>query len=252
MQFYQDYFRHIPKDDFGYSSEWNGEVNKWLEYLFSVDKKSYEINKKRVMIDKQRDEFLGEIKTLYFLGKLLGLSIIAIEPDGKGQTKLDLSIKDLNDDLWKVEVETPSWLGQLWKNPNVIQEYKKWRASQPKYINGEAGSFSSEEEILFAVEDSIKNALPKFKEGDNNLLVICPEMHHQIMTMLGISEMKGGSSAIQSELTFQDVHQLISSVLILEPFLPSDSGNVDYAHMFFPITKKPLLPSVASFYKELI
>lgn len=247
MQHYKDYFQHVPNDDFGYSLEWSQEVDRWLEYLYSINPNYYQQNKKRVLKDKQRDEFLGEIKTIYFLGKILGLKIIDIEPAGNGSTKLDLSIEDLSGKLWKVEVKSPSWKGQIWKDPKLTEAQKKARTSLPQYINGEGGSFSSEEEIEFAVEDSIKNALPKFIKGENNLLVIVPNMYEQIITMLGISAMAGGSEAIQGELLVHDIDGLVSVVLVLELVLLMGDPEVKYTHKFIPITRKPELPSNAEF-----
>ncbi|QQG43978.1 MAG: hypothetical protein HYW86_03895 [Candidatus Roizmanbacteria bacterium] len=247
MNFYSDYFQHTPQDDFGYSPEWNQEINKWLEFVFYLNKDYYKKNKKRVLIDKQRNELLGELKTIYFFGKILRLNIEDLEPDGKDYTKLDLSIKDLKNNLWKVEVKAPSWKGQLWKDSNLSESQKRIRVSKPKYINGEAGSFSSEEEIKYTVEDSIKNALPKFTKGDNNLLVITPDMHHQIITMLAVSAMAGGSGAIQDEITTQDGTNIISTVLILEPILPALENEVRYSHKFIGVNNKPILPTIAEF-----
>ncbi len=248
MHYYTDYFQHIPQDDFGWSTEWNNEIDKWLEYLYQINPTHYEQNKKRVLKDKQRDEFLGEIKTLYFLGRILGLKIIELEPQGKGKTKLDLSIEDLNNKLvWKVEVKSPSWKGQVWKDPNLTDMQKQARTSKPKIINGESKSFSSEEEIQYAAEDSIKNALPKFISGENNLLVITPDMSQNMLTMFAISAMAGGSREIQDELFLDDKDKLISTVLVLEPVLPSESGVIEYWHGFLDITSRPSLPSMAKF-----
>lgn len=245
MRFYNDYFKHVPKDDFGWSGTWNREINKWLEYIYTIDPTFYSINKKRVLSDKQRDEFLGEAKTIYFLGKILGLKITELEPNGNGNTKLDLAINDLQNTPWKTEVKSPSWKGQIWKNPTLSNAQKTARTSQQKYINGEGGWFSSEEEIEYAVEDSIKNALPKFNKGESNMLVIVPDMHHQILTMLGVSEMIGGSKTIQNELFLQDTDQLISTVLILEPVLFSADSKITYTHKFVTITQKIGLPVIA-------
>jgi len=248
MNFYTDYFQHNPKDDFGYSPEWNQKINKWLEYLYAIDPAFYQQNKKRVLIDKQRDEFLGEIKAIYFLGKVLGLKIIDLEPVGNGSTRLDISAEDLNGNLWKIEVKSPSWKGQIWKNSTKTDAEKKARTALPQYINGEGGWFSPEEEIAFATEDSIKNALPKFIKGDNNLLVIAPNMNQQVITLLGISAMGGRrSNVIQGELLLQDPDELVSSVLILEPILFAADPEIKYFHKFVPITKSPELPSVAEF-----
>ncbi len=245
MNYYTDYFQHKPQDDFGWSTEWNNEIYKWLEYLYQVNPTHYEQNKKRVLKDKQRDEFLGEIKTLYFFGKILGLKMIALEPDGKGNTKLDLSIEDLSSALWKVEVKSPSWKGQVWKDPNLTDEQKQARTSKPKIINGETKFFSSEEEIQYAAEDSIKNALPKFISGEKNLLVITPDMSQNMLTMLAISAMAGGSRIIQDELFLDDEDKLICTVLVLEPVLPSETGKFEYWHRFLEITSLPSLPSIA-------
>lgn len=247
MNYYKNYFQHTPQDDFGWSSEWNSEIDKWLEYLYQVNPTHYEQQKKRVLKDEQRDAFLGEIKTLYFLGKVLGLKIVALEPDGKDNTKLDLSVDDVDGTLWKVEVKSPSWKGQIWKNQNLTDAQKIARTKLPKIINGEGGSFSSEEEIRYAAEDSIKNARPKFIKGESNLLVITPDMSQNMMTMFALSAMAGGSREIQDELFFDDEERLISTVLVLEPVLSSATGVFEYWHRFIEITSRPLLPTSAEF-----
>lgn len=59
--------------------------------------------------------------------------------------------------------------------------------------------------------------------------------------------MAGGSREIQDELFLDDEDKLISTVLVLEPVLPSESGVIEYWHRFLEITSKPSLPSVAQF-----
>ena len=116
MKHFEGYFKGIQyNDDFGCSSEWNEEINKWLFFVQSVDATWYENNKRRVRDSKQRDELLGEYKALYYIGSISGCQITEIEPLGNKERKNDFSFKDKKDFDWYVEVKTPSWRGEVSK-----------------------------------------------------------------------------------------------------------------------------------------
>jgi len=102
-------------DDFGYSPEWNQEVEKWLSFVKSLDESWYESNKRRAKNAKQRDELLGEYKTMYFVGVESGCRITQIEPQGRAKAKNDFSFKDKGGDNWYVEVKSPSWRNEVSK-----------------------------------------------------------------------------------------------------------------------------------------
>lgn len=108
-------------DDFGWSSEWNAEIEKWLAFIKSKNNDYYESNKNRLKTDKQRDELLGEYKAAYFIEKKLKLPIIEFEPDGHKGRRVDFSFKDLDGEIWFAEVKSPSWRNVVAKE--VESEY---------------------------------------------------------------------------------------------------------------------------------
>lgn len=116
MKHFEEYFKGIQyNDDFGWSSEWNEEINKWLSFVQSVNATWYESNKSRVRNSKQRDELLGEYKTLYYFGKILGCKITQFEPVGNESKKNDFVFEDKSNTEWYVEVKSPSWRGEVSK-----------------------------------------------------------------------------------------------------------------------------------------
>lgn len=102
-------------DDFGWSQDWCIEMNKWLIFAKSIDTVWYEKNKKRLVNRKQRDELLGEFKSLYFVGKISQCKILSIEPDGKDNHKNDFLFEDKDHEEWYVEVKSPSWMSEVSK-----------------------------------------------------------------------------------------------------------------------------------------
>lgn len=114
-------------DDFGWSQEWNNEIEKWLIFANSINKKWYQNNKSRTQSDKQRDELLGEYKSLYYIGNITGVQILEVEPQGKSGKKNDFLFKDKNLLNWYVEVKSPSWRGEVSKeiDNSYLQELRK-------------------------------------------------------------------------------------------------------------------------------
>lgn len=239
MKYYNDYFSGYPQDDFGWSPEWCREIGKWLEYIHSLDKKFYERNKNRIYKDDHRDALLGEIKAIYCTGNILGLKIVEIEPSGKGSSILDFSFEDLSGDLWEAEVKSPSWKGQVWKDSAMTKSEKMAREIQPKVRNGDGGSFSSDEEIRFAIEDSVKNTAYKLNKGENNLLIITPYLRQDTFVMLAISAMASKHTVVQDEVSLGDPDGVISAVLILEPQFPLSEGKVVYNNDLTSISSTP-------------
>lgn len=232
-------------DDFGWSDDWNKEMNKWLQLLNAINPTHYKIFQNRankLRGAEHRDALLGEIKTIYFVAGIMMLSILELEPSGQGSTKLEFIFQDLNSENWKTEVKAPSWRSQIMKNPNMGIEEKKERLRQPKIRTGDGGSFSPIQELRFVLEDSVKNALPKFVKGENNLLVITPDMLLDTMTMLAVAAMAENNTPIQQEMRMLDPDEIISAVLILEPSFPVVENKVVYHHHLAKITKSPVLP----------
>lgn len=110
-------------DDFGWSSEWNIEVEKWLTFVKQKDGDYYKSHKKRARSDKQRDELLGEYKAAYFIEKKVGCKIVEFEPEGQNGKKLDFSFEDINGTVWFAEVKSPSWRNEVAKE--IENQYLK-------------------------------------------------------------------------------------------------------------------------------
>jgi hypothetical protein len=116
VPFFLDLFGpHAYLDDFGHSPEWNQEMEHWLSYVKSINPTWYELNKSRVNSEKQRDELLGEYKSLYYFGKIKGLKITEFEPSGNAGKKNDFAFNDQGSEVWHTEVKSPSWRGEVSK-----------------------------------------------------------------------------------------------------------------------------------------
>ena len=114
-------------DDFGYSKKWNKEIEKWLVYLKCKNNNFYDQNTGRVKKPKQRDELLGEYKAAYFIEKMQYGKILAFEPIGANQKKLDLRFQDAKGMEWFAEVKSPSWRNEVVKEIEYqfLKELKK-------------------------------------------------------------------------------------------------------------------------------
>jgi len=214
-------------DDFGYSDEWNDEIDKWLKTVQEVGPSYLENNKNRFKKEKQRDELLAEIKAIYFLKEKLGLDILQLEPPGKDGHVLDIQIKDINDKTWDVEVKAPSWRKGIWDDSSLSEEEKKNRLEKPKYINAEARSFSFDDALV----DPIKRSVKQFDPSCNNLLLIVPNM---FVTPLASPNLK---YSINKLLKVHDLQSVISAVCIINIELPVNSG-FKYDFKIIPITQE--------------
>ena len=228
LHYFSDYFstQDYP-DDFGYSETWNTEYDKWLALAYELDRDWYDTGKTRVGKAKQRDEFLGEAMAVYFFHRFRGAKDITLEPEGKGNTRLDFAYLSEEGEQWLVEVKSPSWRGEVWKDTGLTKAQKEWRIKQPRHLDRESNWYRHED----AVEDPIRKTLPKLQEGKNNSLVIVPSMRVNTTGQPhGLLE-----HAVMSELNTQDPNHLISRVDVLEvvlPFLPLGQG-IKYRHEWF-------------------
>ena len=126
MSSFDDYFSSNKfADDFGWSDEWNKEMEKWLQLLKEINPTHYEVYQNRankLRGAEHRDALLGEIKSIYFIAGVTKLPVVAIEPQGKGNTTLEFIFQDLNTESWKTEVKAPSWRSQIMKNLGMTLE----------------------------------------------------------------------------------------------------------------------------------
>lgn len=229
MYYFSDYFRtQNYDDDFGDSIVWKQETDKWLRLASQLDRGWYNTGKTRVGNPKQRDEFLGEAKAIYYFHHYLKVKHIKLEPKGKGRTKLDFAYLDENGKQWLVEVKSPSWQGEVMKDESLTQEQKEQRKKQPRVNNSDKGGSYDEKH---AVEDSIKNALPKFEEGENNILVITPSMIVNYPNYSTYPSELLENSAMK-ELKVQDPNNLISRVVILQTRC-AGGQEIKYAYRCF-------------------
>src|SRR3989344_302927 len=97
------------EDDFGWSPQWNEEIERWLDFIEQKDNNYYKTHRNRAKSPKQRDELLGEYKAAYIIEEKCGGQVIEFEPSGLNSSKYDFSFKDKNNHNWYVEVKSPSW-----------------------------------------------------------------------------------------------------------------------------------------------
>ena len=174
-KYFFDFFKKY-EDDFGYHPTWNKEVNKWLELIYKLNKKFYETGKTDIATPEKRDAFLGEIKAIYYCHQFLKGKNFKIET--KQPIDFEYEKKGVK---FFVEVKSPSWHGEIFKDDSLTKDQKKARKGRPQYISGEGRSFSPRD----AIEDSIKNALHKFKINQKNILEVCKwEINKYNITML--------------------------------------------------------------------
>ena len=219
MKYFNDFFNKIKyEDDFGYHSYWNIEIDKWLGCLYEIDRDFYNKSRKRVVRPFQRDEFLGEVKALYFINEKMGNTILKMEPLGSSEHKLDFSFTDKESRQWVVEVKTNSWLKDIWQNKQLSDEEKLDRAKLPQYINGEVQSFS----FIDDLKTSVDKALFQFERGQNNLLIIFPSDSGKFATIPLLN------SRIIKTIQLLDPLKIISAVCFLDIIYPCIKNKVVY------------------------
>jgi len=215
-KYFFDFFKKYD-DDFGCDPIRKAEINKWLELICGLNKKFYDNGKTDIATPEKRDAFLGEIKAVYYCHKFLKGEEFEIEPN----TKIDFTYKKEGVKFF-VEVKSPSWHGEIYKDDSLTLDQKKSRKRMPQYINGEWRSFSPKD----AIEDSIKNSLDKFKKNQKNVLIITPNM----FVPLHNSPSWYVSSIIKEELKKQDTQNLITTVAILETELLAGDNKIKYIY----------------------
>lgn len=128
-----DYFKKYD-DDFGYSETWNREINSWLSLLYELDRAFYQTAKTRVNTAKQRDEFLGEAKAIYYFHNFLGINKFEFEPPGKNQKKLDFSYEQDNGQRQVKQRQTHTAL-------QILRQYDLWHYAKHNNIHTAAISW---------------------------------------------------------------------------------------------------------------
>lgn len=216
-------------DDFGHLSIWNQEVEKWLVNIKAVDKKHYLKQRNRVKNKKQRDELLGEYKAIYFVGKILQLPILKIEPDLSNHRKNDFLFQDKNQAKWYVEVKSPSWEAEVFNDGSLSINEKIKRKKKAQFISGECRAVSVRE----AIEFSVKHSLNQFDRNNNNLLTICHNMFADINLLSKLED----HYKLMSIVNLLDKNKIISSICLLQPFLLSKNNKVKYNYDFIKLTK---------------
>lgn len=153
------------RDAFPSTVEWETEVNKWL--LFIKNNRQFEQFKPRLREKPQiRNETLAEIQTAYFISEIFGCPIIEWEPQGADNKRGEFSFK-VPDGVVFCEVKSPGWEADIAK-----ENSNSPRLKEPKYINGEAGSFNNADDVRYAIE----KAFPKFLYDRPNLLIIVDDL----------------------------------------------------------------------------
>ncbi len=243
LKYFDDYFPNCPTDKgFGYWPEWRQEIDRWLAFFHLCNPDEYDINKNRANRESERDGFLGEIKSAYFIGNVLKQRIIEFMPSVMGHH--DFVFEDLDNERWNCEVKAPSWKAPIMKNDSVGLDDRLGRVNRPQYnpVDTKAGFISPSKEIFDAIDDPIKNSLEskrQFNPGENNLLIITPNMDQQTLVMMAFAEMSGSaSSVVADEVKRRDKDALLSTILILEPVIYYGENSCKYHHLFIPIVKE--------------
>lgn len=210
------------ENNFSVDPVWKEEISKWLLCVKDIDLNYYERAKTRVnqSIQKQ-EETLAEIRSIYFFKEIKGCSILALEPD-----RVDLSFKDKSGTYWLAEIKCPSYVKEIFEN-NPTKEESLERKKQPKNIN-ETFAF----DFKGGYVDAIKNSLDKFKNGDNNLLILSDD---RFISLIGDPFLEAN---ITEELNKQDIESKISCVLLLSiTYYPFDN-KFEYKSRAVTISKE--------------
>lgn len=223
--------KKYTEDDFGYSSEWNNEIQKWLECIYGIDEKYFDRQRKRVIKARDRDALLGEYKAIYIFQNKLGYQVTSLEKQSTGGQVVDFEYVDPKTGLnWKAEVKSPSWRAEIahdYKRGELSKSQLKERLSEPHYKNGEARSIG-----VADLKESIYNSLGKFKSGENNILVLCPDMFGSFAFFGKLEEWHRLRKLIEEV----DVSKLIKQVCMIEVDL-TDKGFI-YHHEMVAINQK--------------
>ncbi len=201
--YFEDFFISQPlfvNDHFPSNESWKIEIDKWLSCVHSLDKEYYERGKTRVKQDRwKREEFLAEIRSIYYLESKLHCKILELEPN-----RIDFSFRDHSNAVWLAEVKCPSYVKELLERDNLKEKNLK-RKMSPKYISGEGGSF----DFKSGYTNAIKNSVQKFQSLENNLLIISDDRMISLITDPFAEE------NIVAECATHDLDHKISAVLLL-------------------------------------
>lgn len=219
---FSDFFGNIKyDDDFCSDPIWKEEVGKWLELIYKLDKDYYKSKKTDIATIEKRDAVLGEFKAIYYCYTFLKVTIFINPPNAP----IDFEYEK-NGIRYFVEVKSPSWRAEIFKNTSLTKEQKIIRKGEPQYKSGEGYSFSPRD----AITDSIKNSLDKFKKNQKNILMIVPNMRTPSYNWPDIMV----KPIIRDELKKQDTDCLIITVAILELRLYSSEYTVEYIYRKYP------------------
>jgi len=98
---------------------------------------------------------------------------------------------------------------------------KEERMHQSRSVNGECASYSA----FDAIEDAIRKSVKQFKSGENNLLIVVPNM---LALEVGSQVADGQSNKVRDLLEKYDKNKIIKAIIILEIFLPENSETIIY------------------------
>lgn len=165
------------EDDFGWSSEWNEEIEAWLNFIDKEDSDYYKTHRNRAKNPKQRDELLGEYKAAYFIQERAEGKILKFEPPAFGSYKYDFSFQDLNDKEWVAEVKSPSWRGVVSKD--IDEQFMLELRGRMAIVGGEKYPECKAEMTCPSCEQAFKFIVSNIenKDSTNEELkkLICPK-----------------------------------------------------------------------------
>ena len=165
------------EDDFGWSPQWNEEIERWLDFIEQKDNNYYKTHRNRAKSPKQRDELLGEYKAAYIIEEKCGGQVIEFEPSGLNSSKYDFSFKDKNNHNWYVEVKSPSWRSVVSKEVDE-KHFRELRGAMT-IVGGEKYPECKAEIICPACGEKVEFVVSNIEnsESTNNEIknLVCPK-----------------------------------------------------------------------------
>lgn len=165
------------QDDFPSSPEWKAEVEKWLLFL----KKNNQLERYKSRLNsnpKQRDTYLAEIMSGYFIDELCGFRIIDWEPIYADKNELEFAIFSEEKELVLCEVKCPVWEREVVEEAEGKVDNNYPRLKKGKWVSGEARRLSPWKDI----RNSVAKGYKKFPNDKPSLLIIKDDMFSSPIT----------------------------------------------------------------------
>jgi hypothetical protein len=150
-----------------WDANWSREYELWLEFL--RDKGQLDRYLPRLTKARRAEAFeaIDEVKAAYFLDRVCGFEVCEWEPTGRDEKVGEFSIEAGGVRIF-CEVKSPGWEREMVR----LHGEHSPRLSEPKYQDGEAGSFDNTEDI----REAVTRAYKKFPDNQCCLLIISNDL----------------------------------------------------------------------------